>query len=186
VNRTPLRGDECAVVVGAGIIGLLAIQALRAAGCARVLAVDLDARRLELATELGAEAVLRADETDVPEEVRKLTGGQGADLAIEAVGVAAALDTALACVRKGGQVTLVGNLAPSVPFPLQKVVTRELTLHGSCASAGEYPACLDLMARGVVRVEPLISAVVPLGEGAACFARLQRGEAGLMKVILRP
>ena len=82
--------------------------------------------------------------------------------------------------------TLVGNLSPKVELPLQAVVTRELTLNGSCASSGEYPACLDMMARGSVKVSPLISAAVPLQEGASWFERLYAKEPGLMKVILKP
>ncbi|NMD35248.1 MAG: galactitol-1-phosphate 5-dehydrogenase, partial [Planctomycetes bacterium] len=81
---------------------------------------------------------------------------------------------------------LIGNVAPEVPLPLQTAVTRELTLAGSCASAGEYPACLDLIARGAVRLDPLLSAVAPLAEGAAWFARLREGAGDLMKVVLVP
>jgi threonine dehydrogenase-like Zn-dependent dehydrogenase len=65
-------------------------------------------------------------------------------------------------------------------------VTRELTLYGSCASSGEYPACLDLIARGRIDVDALMSAVAPLAEGAAWFDRLYGKERGLMKVILQP
>ena len=85
-----------------------------------------------------------------------------------------------------GAVALIGNVAPEVPLPLQTAVTRELTLAGSCASAGEYPACLDLIARGAVRLDPLLSAVAPLAEGAAWFARLREGAGDLMKVVLVP
>ena len=81
---------------------------------------------------------------------------------------------------------LVGNLTPQVELPLQAVVTRELTLYGSCASSGEYPACLEMIARGAIDVEALTSAVAPLAEGAEWFQRLRQGEDGLMKVILRP
>jgi L-iditol 2-dehydrogenase len=67
------------------------------------------------------------------------------------------------------------------------VVTRELTLYGTCSSAGEYPLCLDLIARGVIRVEPMISQVAPLAEGAEWFRRLSAREGGqFMKVILQP
>jgi threonine dehydrogenase-like Zn-dependent dehydrogenase len=89
-------------------------------------------------------------------------------------------------VRKGGRVTLVGNLAPQVALPLQAVVTRELTLSGSCASSGEYPACLDLLARGVVQVDPLLSAAAPLAQGPDWFRRLRQKEPGLLKVVLEP
>jgi L-iditol 2-dehydrogenase len=82
---------------------------------------------------------------------------------------------------------LVGNLAPQIEFPLQSVVTRELTLHGTCGSAGEYPLCIDLIARGVIQVGPLISALAPLSDGAAWFARLSaRGGGEYLKIILQP
>ena len=71
-------------------------------------------------------------------------------------------------------------------LPLQVAVTRELTLYGSCASAGEYPACLDMMARGSIQAAPLLSAVAPLTEGASWFDRLYRKEPGLLKVVLAP
>ena len=82
--------------------------------------------------------------------------------------------------------TLVGNLAPSADFPLQAVVTRELTLHGCCASCGEYPACLDMIASGAIDVDALISAIAPLADGPAWFQRLYNGGEGLLKVILEP
>ena len=96
------------------------------------------------------------------------------------------MQTAIEATRKGGHVTLVGNLAPTVEFPLQSVVTRELTVHGTCGSNGEYPECMDLIARGIIQVEPLISAKASLEEGAAWFDRLYAAEPGLMKVILQP
>ena len=71
-------------------------------------------------------------------------------------------------------------------MPLQEVVTRELSLLGSCSSAGEYPQCIDLLARGAVDVLPLISATVPLAEGPSWFERLHGGRERLMKVILQP
>ena len=96
------------------------------------------------------------------------------------------LELATRCLRKGGALTLVGNLAPKTDFLLQTVVTRELTLYGSCASRGEYPACLDMIARGAINVDALISAVAPLSEGTTWFDRLYNKEPGLMKVILKP
>jgi L-iditol 2-dehydrogenase len=187
VHRTHLRIDDTAVVVGTGMVGLLVVQALRAAGCGQIIAVDPDQRRLDLACKLGADAGLRSDQADVRAEVLQRTAQRGADLAFEVVGITPAVLTAVASLRKGGQLALVGNLAATVDLPLQAVVTRELTLNGSCGSCGEYPACLDLIARGTINVDPLISAVAPLGEGAAWFHRLHAGgDQGLMKVILEP
>ena len=117
---------------------------------------------------------------------RQRQAQEQADAAFEAVGVSATVGLALRCVRKGGAVTLVGNLAPKVEFPLQTAVTRELTISGSCASRGEYPACLEMLARGDLNPAPLISKIAPLAEGAEWFQRLYQKEPGLLKVLLRP
>ena len=150
------------------------------------LAVDLDRGRLDLAREFGADETLCPDEVDVAARVLQLTGGRGADLAFEVVGITPTLQMAVHTVAKGGAVTLVGNLSPTAELPLQSVVTRELTLYGSCASRGEYPACLDMIARGAIDVDTMISAVAPLADGARWFERLHDREPGLMKVILAP
>jgi L-iditol 2-dehydrogenase len=185
-NRTPVSLGDTAVVVGSGMIGLLTIQAIRLAGCAKVIAVDLDQGRLDAALELGADVGLKADEVDVAEEIKKLTGGRGADVALEVVGATATIETAVQSVRKGGSVTLVGNLAPRVEVPLQAIVTRELNVLGTCASCGEYPACIELISSGAIKVEPLITAKASLDEGPEWFSRLYAGERGQMKVIIQP
>ena len=186
VSLTPVQLGDTAVVVGSGMIGLLVIQALRLAGATRVIAVDVEDSRLRRAARLGAEVCLNSRQTDVSGSVRNATLGRGADVAIEAVGNSAALETALACLRKAGTLTLIGNVAPKVELALQSVVTRQIRVQGSCASAGEYPACIDLLARKAIQVEPLISAVVPLAEGPAWFERLYAGAPSVMKVILQP
>lgn len=177
---------DTAMVVGTGMIGLLAIQALRAAGYGRIIAVDLEDAKLEVAKQLGADDTLNPKNCDVPKEIFAMTRGVGADLAMECVGATSPIKTAVASVRKGGTVTLVGNLSPTIDFPLQSVVTREIAVLGSCASSGEYPACLDLLARGTIKVEPIISAIAPLADGAAWFERLYGHDSSLMKVLLQP
>jgi L-iditol 2-dehydrogenase len=186
VNLTPIALGDTAVVVGAGMIGLCLVQVLRAAGCGRVFAVDLEPERRELARKLGAEVVLDPQRDDIAKEVTQGTGGRGADVAFEAVGIPATVNTAIAAVRRGATVTLVGNRSPSAEIPVQAVVTRQLRLQGSYAIAGEYPAALAMIERGVVNVDAMRSAVAPLSEGAAWFDRLYRKERGLMKVILKP
>lgn len=186
VQRVPVHLNDTAVVVGAGMIGLLIVQAVRAAGCGRIIAVDVQPARLETACRLGADEGLSSRETDVVAEILEQTGGRGADVVFEAVGFPATMEVAIASVCKGGAVGLVGNLTPKVELLLQAVVTRELTLFGSCASSGEYPACLEMIARGTIDVDAVTSAVAPLAEGAAWFRRLYDGKDGLMKVILRP
>ena len=186
IRRAPPTLNDTVVVVGAGMIGLALVQALSRAGCGRLVVVDIAADRLALAAKSGATHTIDSSSEDAAAAILGLTNGLGADLAFEAVGVAATVDFSLRCLRKGGAVTLIGNVAPKTEFPLQTVVTRELTIHGSCASQGEYPACLEMLARGDLRAAPLISAAAPLAEGAAWFDRLYRKEAGLLKVVLKP
>ena len=183
---TGIQAGDAAVVIGAGMIGLLAIQAFRVYGCSKIIAVDLEESKLALARSLGADETFLATDPDLLAKLRSSTGGRGPDIAVEAVGFQKSVQTAIESVRRGGTVTLVGNLAPTVEIPLQVVVTRQLKLQGSCASAGEYRECIRLMDSGAIKVDPLISALAPLSEGAAWFDRLYAREAGLMKVILQP
>ncbi len=186
VALTPISLNNSAVVIGSGMVGIFVIQALRAAGCGTIIAVDLEQNKLDLALKLGADHALLADQVNVADEVQKLTAGRGAHIAIEVVGNTAAVNTAISSLRKGGALTIVGNLAATVEFPLQEVVTRQISVTGSCSSCGEYPACLDMIARGTINVDALISKVAPLAEGAQWFDRLYNQEKGLMKVILAP
>lgn len=186
VRRSGAGQGDTAVVVGAGMIGLLVIQALRAYGAERVVAVDVDEERLRVAQQLGAGVALQPEREDPVATIRELTDGRGAAASFEVVGATAPLQTAVECVAKGGTVTLVGNVSPRVEVPLQSIVTRELTLYGSCASQGEYPECIELMAAGKIDVAPLLSARAPLEEGPRWFERLYAREPGLMKVVLEP
>lgn len=186
VSLSGIEPEDSVVVVGAGMIGLLALQAARTAGAGEVYVIDLDQSRLELARSLGATEVLNSRDCAVWDAVLELTNGRGADAALECVGAAASVKTAVESVRKGGTVTLVGNVSPTIEIGLQSIVTRQIRLQGSCASSGEYPACISLMSRGAIRVDPLLTVVAPLEEGAAWFRRLYDREPGLMKVVLQP
>jgi L-iditol 2-dehydrogenase len=186
VSLSKITSGQTALVLGGGIIGLLTLQALRVAGCSRVFVADVDASRLKLATELGASAALLATETELISQIFDLTKGRGVDIALEAVGVNETAQTAIDCVRKGGAVTLIGNITPEVTLPLQKVVTRQIRLQGSCASAGEYPKAIELVGGGRIQVKPLITAIAPLEDGPQWFERLYAREPNLMKVVLTP
>lgn len=186
VRLTPPEPGDTALVIGAGMIGALTAQAARGYGYAQVIVADLDADRLKLMRELGFEHTLQATGEELLRQVQARTGGLGADAVFEAVGKNDTVKVAIDCARKGGRVTLIGNVTPEVTLPLQKVVSRELRLQGSAASSGEYPEAMEWMTRGTIQVKPLISALAPLDEGADWFARLYGREAGLMKVILAP
>jgi L-iditol 2-dehydrogenase len=178
--------NDSVVVTGAGMIGLFLIQVLRSKGCGKIIAVDLDQGKLELAEKLGADLVLNPVTDDIADKILAITHNRGADFAFEVVGIESTVETSINSVRKGGTVVLVGNVSPSVKIPLQSVVTRQLKLQGSCAIAGEYEAVLDMIARKQINMDPILSAEVPLSEGAAWFERLYRKEPGLIKVVMIP
>jgi L-iditol 2-dehydrogenase len=186
VSVSELEGGETALVIGAGMIGLLTLQAARVAGCSQVFVADIDATRLKSAADLGANKTILASGEELTQEILRLTEGRGVDVVLEAVGRNETVAAAIDCVRKGGTVTLIGNITPQVNLPLQKVVSRQIRLQGSCASCGEYPEAMELMAAEKIRVGPLITAVAPLSDGPAWFDRLQSGEPNLMKVVLDP
>jgi len=179
-------GGETVLVIGAGMIGLLLLQAARAAGGSRVFASDIDATRLKLAAELGADRTLELSGASLVEEIQRLTNGRGVDVVLEAVGRDETIAAAIDSVRKGGTVTLVGNISPQVTLPLQKVVSRQIRLQGSCASAGEYPQAIELIASGKIKVSSLITAIAPLSDGPSWFDRLHAREPNLMKIVLDP
>ena len=188
VQRITIAATDTVVVVGSGMIGLLIVQALRWAGAKRIVAVDLAENRLTLARRLGATHTFNPSTSDVAAEVARLTEGLGADAAFEVVGLTPTVNLAIAVLKRSGSCVLVGNLSPKTQdFPLQAVVTKEITVTGTCSSAGEYPLCLDLIARGVIDVKPMIETVAPLEDGAAWFEKLSAKDGGkYMKVILQP
>lgn len=186
VHRATIDAGHRAVVVGAGMIGLAIIQVLKHLGLKQIVAIDLATDRLNLARKCGATHIIHSSEQNALQACSQIIPNPGADVCFEAVGITTTVDLALQCLRRGGQVVLVGNLSPSISFPLQIAVTRELTVLGSCASKGEYPECIDLLSRGVFNPGLLIGAVAPLSEGAEWFSRLYKKEPGLLKVILQP
>jgi L-iditol 2-dehydrogenase len=187
LHAVHVTGDvkgQTALVIGAGMIGLLTLQAARAAGAARVFIADIDATRLNLARSLGVDEAFNLSGPDLTREILDLTAGVGADVVLEAVGRTETIATAIDCVRKGGTVTLIGNITPKVEIHLQKVVSRQIRLQGTAASSGEYPEAIDLVASGKIQVKPLITAVAPLEDGPQWFKRLYAHEPNLMKVVL--
>ena len=186
VNLSPVSVNDTAVVAGSGMIGLFIIQMLSLAGCTEIVAVDIDEDKLVLAEKLGATVILNPEKSDIAGEVQIITGGRGADIAFEVVGISKTLNTAISSLRKGGTLTMVGNLSPSAEIPLQAIVTRELRLQGSCAINGEYKPVLDLIDRDLINTDIILSAEAHLSEGAGWFNRLYNKEQGLNKVVLIP
>ena len=178
-------GDS-AVVFGSGMIGTFIVSMLKAAGATPVIAVDVDDNKLKTAEKFGADITINSNTGDVSESIKNYTKGRGADFGFEAVGVSATVNSIINSIRKGATAVLVGNLSPSIEFPLQKVVTSEIKVLGSCAICGEYEIVLDMIAGGTLKVDDMISVVAPLEEGQEWFRKLYNKEGNLNKVILVP
>jgi L-iditol 2-dehydrogenase len=180
-----ITGDSC-MVIGAGMIGIFLVKLLKISGAGNLISIDINPRSLENAKQAGADLTFLSGEENLTEKISVLTSGRGADISFEAVGKSETVNVAINLTRKGGKVVLVGNIAPVVDFPLQKVVTGELKVLGSCAIRGEYDTVLSLLKSGRINVDDQISVVAPLSEGAMWFSKLYRKEDNLKKVILVP
>lgn len=186
VHVSKIQVGSSAVVVGVGMIGAFLVKLVQIAGASPIIAVDLDENKLELAKAFGADYTFKSSDIDLQKKISDCTKNRGADFGFEAVGISETVNICVNSLRKGGTAVLVGNLKPEVTIPLQKIVTTELSLLGSCAINGEYEMVLDLLASGKIDVDKMISAVAPLSEGADWFKRLYAREPGLNKVILVP
>jgi len=186
VRISNIKVGDSAVVIGSGMIGTFIINMLKVAGATPIIAVDIDDNKLEMAIRYGADITINSLQQSVAEVVRCHTKGRGADVGFEAVGISVTVNTLIETLRRGATALLVGNLASSIEFPLQKVVTSEIKVQGSCGICGEYESVLNLIANGTVKVDNMISTVAPLSEGAEWFRKLCIKEGNLNKVILVP
>ena len=182
--RAPITRGGTVLVAGVGTIGMLVVQVVKSMGAGLIIAADIDEKRLNMSLSCGADETVNSAEPGALEKILDLTGGRGVDFAFDATGISATVDL---CARAGAlnaHIVLIGNVAPSVDFPLQIAVTRQQTFHGSCASAGEYPKCLELIASGDIDAASLVSKVVPLEEGGEWINRVYDREPGLYKIAL--
>jgi len=183
---TPIEVNDVVAVVGAGPIGLFAVQAAKVKGAGKVVVLDLRDERLSLAKQLGADVTINSSAGDVAGQMKKAVGRPDADAVLEAVGVPASVQMAFDLTKRGGHLTLIGNVTPKIEVNLQELIMRELTIRGSFAIAGEYRAVLDLIADGRIKAKPLISKMLPLSEGQQGFDMLHKGDPTLMKIVMHP
>lgn len=183
VARGHVGDGERVAVIGAGTLGLLALQVLRARG-ARVLIVSRTDRRFALAEELGAGATRRVGDGPLAELAREFSGREGVDCVVETAGTAEAVDHALALVRPGGRVVLTGLPHDATPVRFFSVVRREVTIVGSMIYQDEFAEAMRLVAEGQVRTRPLITHRFGLRDIERAFAAHR--EPAAIKVAVIP
>ena len=180
VRRTPPRLGDVVAVQGCGPIGLLTLQCAKAAGAGRVVAIEPDPARRELALLLGADVVVG------PDEAIDALGG-GADLVLECAGVPATVQRAVELVRRGGTVNLVGLASGTAAIAPGVWLVKEVTVVASLGYLHhEFAECMDLIADGRVRVTPLHDRTVGLTELPAAIERLADDPSSAVKVLVDP
>lgn len=180
-NRARVQPGDRVVVFGCGGVGINVVQMAVAAG-ALVVAVDVKDEKLEFAKQLGAWATINPRTVDVKKEVRRLFDG-GADIAIEAIGHPATIEQAFDCVRTGGRLCVVGYTDQTAGLNAARLMFREMEIVGSLGCRPvDYPAIIQLVAQGRIRVEPVVTHRFPLAEINQALDVLRRGE-GLRTII---
>lgn len=184
-DRAGIQPGDSVAVIGAGPVGLMAVMSAQLFGPAQVFAVDMVDARLEEAQDLGATPI-NAGAGNAAEEIKRLTGGYGADRAIEAVGLSATIETALHCVRAGGSVSVVG--VPDTmegDFPYMRVWWNDISYTGGVCNVPAYMRpLLDLIAAGKLDPTRVVSHRMKLDEGAEAYRMFAAREA--TKILLAP
>ncbi|MBI1893375.1 MAG: alcohol dehydrogenase catalytic domain-containing protein [Candidatus Rokubacteria bacterium] len=180
------RFPETVVVFGAGTIGLLALQVAKALGAFRLVVVDTNPFRLEMAHELGAEPIINPRQEDVKEALSEFTRGRGVDVAIDAAGVAETRQTALSVTRPGGEVVWIGLHSDRTDLSGHEVVLGERKIMGSYAvTSRDIETAIGLFAHGKVELSPWVRPF-PLTEGARVFRELLGQPSDYIKGVLLP
>ncbi len=182
------RGDSVAVF-GCGGVGDAAIVGAVLAGATTVIAVDLDPKKLEWATDMGATHTVLASDGDPVEAIRALTGGHGADVCIEAVGHPAVFEQAFYARDLAGTVVQVGVPSPEMrlDLPFQELFGRggaiKPSWYGDCLPRRDFPLLVDLHLQGRLPLDRFVSEMITLDQVEEAFAKMQRGEV-LRSVVL--
>ena len=188
VRRSGVRPGDNVAVVGCGTVGLLTIQAFKAAG-ARVIGLDVREQSLALATDLGADDVLSSlDEAQAAAELLALTDGIGPDIVVETAGAKETPRMAIEWTRRGGTTLLLGIYSTTPEINFNNVVGPEITVIGSVAtSPGDLEAAVELVGQGKINLKPLISDVVPLSRAIKDgFERMLDPNKDIYRIVIQP
>lgn len=195
IHQLRIMAGDTAAVVGCGALGFFAIQFARLAGATTVIAIDIDADKLNLVREIGADYCIDASTRDVIAEVMKLTAGRGVDIAIETAGINTTREQCIEIVKKKGQVMLYGTAHGDVvfsPAAFEKVIRYELVLRGSWNSYSvpfpglEWQTIINYLRDRRLNVKPLISHVFQLDEAPRVFGEIFERKFKYNKIVFTP
>jgi len=182
INTAPVTRGDSVAVIGCGGVGDAAILGARLAGARTIIGVDIDPRKLEWARQFGATHVINSRETDPVERIQELTGGNGADVVIEAIGRPETYLQAFYARDLAGTVVLVGVPTPDMRLeaPLLDFFGRGGALksswYGDCLPERDFPMLTDLYLQGRLPLEKFVSETIALDQVESAFAKMERGE----------
>jgi (R,R)-butanediol dehydrogenase / meso-butanediol dehydrogenase / diacetyl reductase len=185
VRSSGLRAGDACAVFGMGPVGLLTVAMLRQCGAGEIIAVDIDANRLALAGAMGASKVVDATREDSASAVFAAASGRGAAIAFEVAGVQGTLDSALACIRKGGEAVLVG-LMGKAQLDIFDIVNRELRLTGSVGYRDVFPTLIAWTAAGRIDPSTIVTRKVSLAQAVPHGFDALLVDKGQVKVLVSP
>ena len=185
-NQGGAHAGQTAVVMGAGCIGLVSMMALKAEGVSRVYVVDVMAKRLEKALELGADGVINGKEEDAVEAVRRLTGGAGCDLVIETAGTEITTRQAVHMTKKGATIVLVGySNTGEITLPMSLALDKELTFKTVFRYRHIYPMAIDAVAAGRVNLEGIVTDIFDFDDIQNAMDKSVTDKANIVKAVVR-
>jgi Zn-dependent alcohol dehydrogenase len=183
MNTADIKPGDTVAVIGCGGVGLNVIQGARIKGAKEIIAIDMVESKLQLAKEFGATATVNASQGDPVAQVMEMTGGRGADVTFEVIGLQATIDQAINMARRGGQAILVGvpKMDAMVTVPaFFGVVLAEKTIkgcwYGSSNVQRDVPKLVELYKKGELKLDELISRTITLEEVNDAFDAMQTGE----------
>ena len=177
---------QTAVVFGAGCIGLVSMMALKAKGVSRVYVVDIMAKRLEKALELGADGVINGAERDAVEAVLELTGGAGCDLVVETAGTQITTRQAINMAKKGSTIVLVGySKSGEMTLPMSLALDKELTFKTVFRYRHVYPMAIDAVAAGKINLKGIVTDVFQLDDIQNAMDRSVADKANIVKAVVK-
>lgn len=185
-NQGGAHAGQTAVVFGAGCIGLVSMMALKAEGVSRVYVVDIMQKRLDKAMELGATGVINSMNTDVQEEIGRLTEGKGVDLVIETAGMEVTTRQAIHITKKGATIVLVGySKTGEMPLPLSLALDKELTFKTVFRYRHIYPMAIEAVASGKVNLKGIVSNIFNFDDIQAAMDKSVSDKANIVKSVVK-
>jgi len=185
-NRSSMDIGDTVAIIGTGVIGLVLVQVAKLKGAGKVIAVDASDKRLELAKTFGADILVNSRTENTVEAIMSETGGRGADIVVEAVGLPVTYQNAVNSVRKRGEILALGFRDAEVPIPIQPLLFREITIIGNTGFLFEILPFIDLVAGGKIDVKPIITHVFSIDDVQKAFELAADESSGAIKVMVTP